>query len=97
MSEKNWIQPPLSNAPAPVLTIGAVSLFIVADMRESAGFLQVVEGDSALHPATPSCRLQRGQMLLLMPAEIAEQLRAAMAAEIERARLAGPSGNGGPR
>lgn len=82
MSEKNWIQPPLSNEVPPLLQIGPVGMFLVADLREGNGFLQIVEGDSAMAIPTPSCRLQRGQMLVVIPAEVAEQMRP----ELDRAR-----------
>jgi DNA-binding cell septation regulator SpoVG len=86
---QNKIVGPVDVEPLGVLQLGDFIIAFVVDMCHENGFLQVVNGDNAMAPPMPGCRLQKGQMLALIPAPVAEKVRHAIreATKAERDRL----------
>lgn len=85
--EKNMIASPV----APTVNgfvLNGIPLAVVMDMRESGGFLQIVEGANPMKHPTPSIEVRRGAMLVLLPDEVAEKVRPQLK-EVERKQAMG--------
>lgn len=62
----------------------------------TGGYLQVVEGENPLTPATPSVIIPPGWMLAMIPASVAQQLRPGLAqadAAMRNPHIVMPSGH----
>lgn len=59
----------------PAFSFQGLTLPVVVDLEDTGGFLQLVEGDNPLKPATPSVQLNKGVMLAIIPPENAALIR----------------------
>ena len=73
MHEKNMIVGP-ADFEVPGFVFQGMPLLVLADLPEG-GFLQIVSGDNPLAPAIPSKQIAKGAMVLVLPENIATQIR----------------------
>lgn len=73
-TEKNRIAGPFDQT-VPCFNFGGIAFPIIADLPEG-GFVQIVNGPSALGQAVPSVQLAKGAMLAVITADVAGQIRA---------------------
>jgi hypothetical protein len=85
MQTKNRIHGPLDTSAPPIMEIMGLQIAFVADCPEG-GFLQIVSGDNPVGIPTPGVQIAKGQMLALIPAEAAAQIRPLLAQAEAQAR-----------
>ena len=65
---------PLFNHGVPTFVFQGIPFAVPVDLPEG-GWLQVVVGENPNVPATPSVKLEPGQMVAIIPAQVAAQIR----------------------
>jgi hypothetical protein len=87
MDEKNRVHGPIDTSAPPMVGVGPLQAYSVADCPEG-GFLQIVNGENPMAQAIPGVKIPKGAMLLLTTVEAATFLRTMFAkakSEQERA------------
>lgn len=74
MDEKNRVHGPIDTEMPPMVAVGPLQAFSVADCPEG-GFLQIVNGENPMAQAIPGVKIPKGAMLLLTTPEAATFLR----------------------
>lgn len=74
--KKNWIHGPFETKAPPGMEVPGLGfgVWFVADCPEG-GWLQIVNGPNPLGQPVPGVQINKGQMLALVPAEVAERIR----------------------
>lgn len=75
-SEKNRLTGPL-DATCPGIVIQGIPLAVIGDFPEGA-FIQVIHGENPLGQPVPGPQLAKGCMLVVIPADVANNIRPAL-------------------